>query len=502
MMEPKGPCDTTLFQKAVDFHRDEMMKFQTLLARAKVVNAVSSLIRVSAPPSSLGLDSFSSLNAACDSNDGFNNNNGVPAVCNNKGIVDTFFKYEMETEKQINDNNNNGVHKRQREQQECSPSTGDDESLGLQDASFDDNDIPDSLLIDKELEKLFDLEQQQQQQNRKLALEVSSSNTQSQATLEHHAATGDILVPQNTKKKRKYERKKKQPSDTTDAEVKPKRKYTKRKNPSALSSSSETEKSPPLEYTPGKINLNGYPFDSIVERQEQKDLRISNIKAIVQTLERNKSLWEKASLQQQQQVSTEVTTTTTGKAPNRKYYRSIYNECIDDWVSKMEDEINKWHWLTYSMRVDSDTKQKWFKGPNKDSLEKCTDNKEVVSVPKDRRCTGCRRFYLTSDPSSCKPLSFVLCQCEKRRSSLCIRCRILRWLLTLPTVVNGDDDETSKMVMPFDPESGDIQSVPCPGSRCKIRWSPIDICILDVKQRLYDQDDGGGGSVLINNITE
>jgi len=227
------------------------------------------------------------------------------------------------------------------------------------------------------------------------------------------------------------------------------------------------------------INMNGYNFEHAMrESPENLQERLVGLRVVIETLNRDRSTWLKPVPEKGEQGDGEAKKQKKPNLPNKKFSCNTYNQHFVDWVDTVTNVITACRDRTFHVFVDSESKERRFRGPFDDCEE--SDSPDIVQTPKDNRCISCRRFFITIDPSRCKPLTFTLCQCEKRRASLCVRCRVIQWATLLPV------DTESGMVQPFD-ESGNIRQVECLGSSCKTKWCPADLFVVEFTKRVYEK---------------
>jgi hypothetical protein len=142
--------------------------------------------------------------------------------------------------------------------------------------------------------------------------------------------------------------------------------------------------------------------------------------------------------------------------PNKKYSCQQYTAEFVNWITALAEGVVSLSQgsRTYKLAITDDQKTQIFE-----------DGGVVpVAIPADNRCMGCRRYFVTQDPSKCKELAFHLCKCNKRRASYCIRCRVIQWVLSLPASAGSVEHE--------------LPSVGC--LACREPWSPSDLFILSV----------------------
>lgn len=105
-------------------------------------------------------------------------------------------------------------------------------------------------------------------------------------------------------------------------------------------------------------------------------------------------------------------------------------------------------------------------------------NNELIRLPADGRCMGCRRYYLScgsGDPfvfskrSNAKTPVFHLCDCSVR-ASYCTRCKVVQWA-TLAA------DQCKRSAAAATHVTYDTR-VPCVMPACTGRWGLVDLFFL------------------------
>ena len=141
--------------------------------------------------------------------------------------------------------------------------------------------------------------------------------------------------------------------------------------------------------------------------------------------------------------------------PNKKFACSQYTAEFVDWTLAAAHRIVEIRPL-YQLVIDEERDSSDLKIPAA-AAETVVPDQSLVKVPKDGRCMGCRRFFLTKDQRRCKEMAFIVCDCGKRRAAYCVQCKVIQW-------ADGEKDEYGR--------------VECLGARCKTRWDLQDICIV------------------------
>lgn len=105
-------------------------------------------------------------------------------------------------------------------------------------------------------------------------------------------------------------------------------------------------------------------------------------------------------------------------------------------------------------------------------------NDGIIEIPRDFRCMDCRQGIQTSQQNTRKDLAILLCECERRKASICLSCKVARWARELPCSDGGPD------LQPFD-EQGNLKHVKCQAPRCQTYWTPEDLLILQTVTKFY-----------------
>jgi hypothetical protein len=141
--------------------------------------------------------------------------------------------------------------------------------------------------------------------------------------------------------------------------------------------------------------------------------------------------------------------------PNKKYSCNQYVPPFVEWVNSIAEGVISLSGgtRTYRLAITDDHSRQVFEGD--------AGAVSPVIIPADNRCMGCRRYFVTQDPSNCKELAFHMCKCAKRRASYCVRCRVIQWVLALQ------------------PPSSPLSALPTVGClTCREPWSPSDLFVL------------------------
>jgi hypothetical protein len=185
---------------------------------------------------------------------------------------------------------------------------------------------------------------------------------------------------------------------------------------------------------------------------------------VMSTIPRSRSRWTKV-------VPAPAPPTAPRKAtPNKKYSCKQYSDDFVRWVNQMTDRVlaqpGRTMYITRTTSADNEVDQ-WVKELDGTEFEinaADVSGNKFTRIPNDMRCTGCRRFFKTLDPSQAKKLAYNPCECGVRKASHCVRCRVIQWALEISVDANGD-------VIP-------ASTVKCKGSNCMTQWDPTDLIVV------------------------
>lgn len=196
-----------------------------------------------------------------------------------------------------------------------------------------------------------------------------------------------------------------------------------------------------------------------------------------------------------------------GNNPGKHFTRSQYTEEFMTFIRGVAAHLATKNSRAYTARISPDGEE-FIKTPTSEEFRL---NAGTIRLPKDRRCVGCRRYYKTKDPETCKNLAFQMCNCNQTRASYCVECRIIRWVLEMrgtspePQVPLGAKLPMGPQVPPegtsgpegsfasggtrgqqpqrevsIVDEYGSLRTVECSGPGCTIHCSPEELYILAI----------------------
>lgn len=167
--------------------------------------------------------------------------------------------------------------------------------------------------------------------------------------------------------------------------------------------------------------------------------------------------------------------------PNKKFACKQYSPVFMEWLENVREMIEQ-SAPVYEMCVLEENVPEVESGhyrrlegaekpPKEDKLligsrirrlgqEEWLENNGTITIPQDLRCVGCRRYYFTKDPKRSKVMAFVVCPCNVRSASYCVRCKVIQWAMS----ASDNGNPVAK----------------CTGDGCDKMWSPQDVCILRV----------------------
>jgi hypothetical protein len=262
-------------------------------------------------------------------------------------------------------------------------------------------------------------------------------------------------------------------------------KKKKKNNEQSDSSPKNARKRRPLALASESAAL--FPFE-VLETPAQRDARIAAIKKLVASMPRDKMQWrwtgpkkKKASSgaakrrksEEEQEAKKEEKK--KASSVSKKGYPKDSPECM--WLDSVCLCLSGFEWRVFMRIVDANNvKGEVLRSPVPGSREVL--NEGIIEIPGDSKCMNCRQRINNTH----QDLAVLLCDCERRKASTCLSCKLACWVRTLSD--DDGDDQNSTCVQPFD-ANGNLKRVKCPTPRCFSYWSPEDLLILRTVTNFY-----------------
>ena len=234
-----------------------------------------------------------------------------------------------------------------------------------------------------------------------------------------------------------------------------------------------------------------FPFE-VLETPAQRDTRISAIRKFVESMPRDKQQWRWKGPKQKKKSGTtkkrkktpeeEDTTTAAASSVSTEKKKSSSTSVSKKGYPKDSPEgmwldsacrcLSGFEWRVFTRIVDTNNmKGEFLRSPVPGSREVL--NEGIIEIPGDSKCMDCRQKISNSHPD----LAILLCECERRKASTCLSCKLARWVREL-------SDDGTTYLNPFDSD-GRLKRVKCQTPRCYTQWSPEDLLVLRTMTNFY-----------------
>lgn len=265
-----------------------------------------------------------------------------------------------------------------------------------------------------------------------------------------------IVIPPKQKKKTSTAKKK---TDTSP-------KNTRKRRPPALASESAAL----------------FPFE-VLETPAQRDERITAIRKLIASMPRDKQQWrwtgpkkKKTNGAPKRRKSDQEEKKEEKKASSSSSKKGYPKDSPEGlWLDSVCRCLSGFEWRVFMRILDANNvKGEVLRSPVPGSREVL--NEGIIEIPGDSKCMNCRQKINNVH----QDLAVLLCDCERRKASTCLSCKVACWVRTL----SDDEDGDSTCVQPFDAH-GNLKRVKCTTPRCFSYWSPEDLLVLRTVTNFY-----------------